>query len=1463
MNCTFNATGGSPGSTFSWAFGDLTPIATGNSVTHAYQFSNIFTPVAIVTDAVSGCTAVANNTSGPTIPVSNLPVLNVSSSNGYIGCNPPFSTNISGQGSSSGSPLGGGLTYSWQFNTGTPGGSTSNSPGNVTFQQGNHSIILTATDNNFCTASTTLGVSVVNPTASAVVAPTVCLNVFAPITITSPQSLFSISATGAAGGSSTSTLVPNVATTFAQALLFTVPGPQVITITVPSAGNCPAFVMTKSVFVEQVVPNFTPVPPLINCQTPMVVQYANTSSVNTSANLTFTWFPSWGNVAMWNAIPNQIVTTNTTTNATFTLSQGSNNPYTIFDMFTPNITLFVKSSNGCFATIVQSYHTLVRPNARFNKKERMGCAPLVVMLRDTSYVSSSFPITSWTWNSGTTPPIIVTNTQITTFTYTSPGMYVPTLTIQTAGGCSSSWGDTVYVTNPPTVNATFPSTVCAGVPVTINMTGGSSTTPPGTVNHWHITTDLGYFSSCITDPNPTFPFTHTGTHTVIASASEFNCSTSNTLAALIQVFGPLGKFVFTTHCSGDKKLVDFDVHLQDVSTATLSFGDNSPPVIITGLLGGSFSGQYSHQYPASGDYNATLRSERVPGNCAPRIVSQAVHIRQPVARITWGTQQIPALPQALSCTKKKLAFSGLSSSENTISCSTGYKWWFSGPNYELPVMDCSHGLFATHGHASGLVICDVFQLDTFRTVGIYTISLEVKDINGCADTTTKIFRIGNAVPVFTFASNPMCMSSGSAQIINTTQSSLVPPDAITSYTWQYGDGGVDISTNPYFNPSHLYTLVTPPSQTFQVMAIAMSSLNCIDTTKHILQVNNPATGFYTGNTYPCIKAGQNSNPVNFTAFQGYSTYSLNVGTPTLNPPWQSTSTFTNVTKTYPLPGVYFPTLTVVDNASCSATTVLTITAIGQPTTNIRNLGASGFCVPAKIKLRDSVAINVTPVSGYQWNIANITSPVSPTDTLLENIFTTSGTFTVKLTVYAGPANFCPSTASVLVHVFDTRAKLEIDRLVFCLGDVVTVKAKDLKDVYSWKWFFGDLVSQPIIYNTVFATNPLAYKYDTYPPNSTSGKTIITLKAVSDNLEGCVKLDTVSVQVIKIDPDFIETKNNYLHCLTSAPDTFVNKTLNPLNLNYNLSWKFPASTSISGSLTPHQFSTAGIFPVTLTVQDDKYSCTADAVKNMTILPLPKSEISISDTLVCPGDTFVVSMKGYPVFPGYLTGYFTPSTNSVIALPPSNTYSIALTTTVSKLFSFSVLDTNRCVSPAHTVEIQVPAPAPEIHTATTVVIGQTLTLNAEVPGNFSYYWSPEKHFLTDSIGPQTVSSSTQSITYSVVIVDQPEKCWAVINTYSVIVLPLTTIDVPTAFTPNGDGINDFIFPDGWGIRKLLFFRVYNRWGQLLFETNELKKGWDGYYLGVLQNMETYVYQAEVETYIESEPKLSKSGTFKLIR
>jgi gliding motility-associated-like protein len=106
-----------------------------------------------------------------------------------------------------------------------------------------------------------------------------------------------------------------------------------------------------------------------------------------------------------------------------------------------------------------------------------------------------------------------------------------------------------------------------------------------------------------------------------------------------------------------------------------------------------------------------------------------------------------------------------------------------------------------------------------------------------------------------------------------------------------------------------------------------------------------------------------------------------------------------------------------------------------------------------------------------------------------------------------------------------------------------------------------------------------------------------------------------------------------------------------------------------------------------------------------------------------------------------------------------------------------------------------------------------------------------------------------------------CFQVIGTVHIEVKEEYTIDVPLAFTPNGDGNNDLIHVRGWGLKQLIEFKIYNRWGQCIFETDDLHKGWDGTFQGKKQEADTYAYTVKALTY--GGRVLTKNGLFNLLR
>ena len=92
-------------------------------------------------------------------------------------------------------------------------------------------------------------------------------------------------------------------------------------------------------------------------------------------------------------------------------------------------------------------------------------------------------------------------------------------------------------------------------------------------------------------------------------------------------------------------------------------------------------------------------------------------------------------------------------------------------------------------------------------------------------------------------------------------------------------------------------------------------------------------------------------------------------------------------------------------------------------------------------------------------------------------------------------------------------------------------------------------------------------------------------------------------------------------------------------------------------------------------------------------------------------------------------------------------------------------------------------------------------------------------------------------------------------------LPQVFIPTAFTPNSDGLNDKAIPVLAGMKKLEQFSIYNRWGQLLYSTAEAGQGWNGTVAGNKQPAGTYIYVVKAIDYLDKP--IIKKGSIVLIR
>jgi gliding motility-associated-like protein len=147
-----------------------------------------------------------------------------------------------------------------------------------------------------------------------------------------------------------------------------------------------------------------------------------------------------------------------------------------------------------------------------------------------------------------------------------------------------------------------------------------------------------------------------------------------------------------------------------------------------------------------------------------------------------------------------------------------------------------------------------------------------------------------------------------------------------------------------------------------------------------------------------------------------------------------------------------------------------------------------------------------------------------------------------------------------------------------------------------------------------------------------------------------------------------------------------------------------------------------------------------------------------------------------------------------------------------------------------------------------------------GGLSYSWSPNVYISHTGNGRITVKPP-QTQTYTVIGKDAT----GCVGLDSVKVVFTRTGDqqlfVPSAFTPNGDGLNDIFRPIFTGPAGKYDFRIFNRWGQLIYRSTTPGQGWDGIFRSTLQPNDVYVYYITAEGGCDG--KFQQKGTFLLIK
>jgi gliding motility-associated-like protein len=277
---------------------------------------------------------------------------------------------------------------------------------------------------------------------------------------------------------------------------------------------------------------------------------------------------------------------------------------------------------------------------------------------------------------------------------------------------------------------------------------------------------------------------------------------------------------------------------------------------------------------------------------------------------------------------------------------------------------------------------------------------------------------------------------------------------------------------------------------------------------------------------------------------------------------------------------------------------------------------------------------------------------------------------------------------------------------------------------------------------------------------------------------------------------------------------------------------------------------------LTVQEHTINgCVGDIRSGLVYVTPPITANAGPDSTICFGTTIRLNGSGGTKYQWSPSDYLSNATiaNPVAGISVAGTYQYVL----------SVSGNIKCSSAASDTVFITMLPKPVIFAGndTAITINQPLQLNAidvTNSGFNSYRWTPSLGLNNGSI-KNPVAVLNTSITYT--IAAQTANGCSAKDEIAVTVFLAPEIYVPTAFSPNNDGLNDILKPILAGIKTLKSFSVYNRYGQLVYQTSQPGRGWNGSIKGKMQNTGAFVWIAEAEDYKGNI--LIRKGTAMLVK
>ena len=704
---------------------------------------------------------------------------------------------------------------------------------------------------------------------------------------------------------------------------------------------------------------------------------------------------------------------------------------------------------------------------------------------------------------------------------------------------------------------------------------------------------------------------------------------------------------------------------------------------------------------------------------------------------------------------------------------------------------------------------------TFRDTGTYNVMLVGYNPNSCnvRDTAYIAVWVRNDSLSANFLSNTTIHCD--SNMVDFVSHNF----ATTQYNWNFGDGvsgNTDSIDHQYPGPgTYIVTLIVSDT----------SKCNLLDTFSTQIRIPGPVNAAFTTNdARGCI-------PLNATFHSPYDptgTYFWNFGDGAAD-----TGNIASVTHTYTVGDTFQVRLIVVDSSSCNIRDTAYALEIG-----VDSFANAAFHFNRIFYQCDSVAIiawtDYRGADSQLWNFGDGTQMANVDS--VSHTYYTPGTYIITHYIVDASMICKPmDTDRIAVSLVPLHITAVIPDTVRCLPLDVHFTGSSILLSTDFYWFFGDGDST--------SGDSVSHIYD-YP-----GTYRVKLVAIDSN--ACVQGDSAF--------GFITIINDSVHAnfeLNIVHDCDSLLQLNLVNTSrgaISYSWTLGDGTTSTLQDQNLPYTAPGTYTITLIAVDPARCYPADTIKKkVTLLPNVNGDFAVNPA--CKGEAVQFTNLSNPAL--HFVWYFGDGASSNI-FSPSHSYSSAGTFNPRLI----IIDSSTCnITDTVTHSVQILSNP----VANFSLPGDTLKF--EKPVVFTNA-SVNYNQLLWNFGDSTATSDETNPTHVFEKVGWINICLTASNDLcadtfckQIFVAFTPIIGVPNAFSPNGDGVNDVVFVEGKGITELVF-RIYNRWGEKVFESHDQSVGWNGFYKGVLQEVEVYTYTVEA-TFINGRT-IPLKGNITLLR